>query len=380
VSIDPSELERLNRDELIAKARQLGAKRPELLTRPELRDEIIRLSESDDNERRRARGWFGVARDLVASVVSQGLNLPDTADLIRGVHVVVPRSGPPVATVTLAEIYAAQGHTKKALDLLDEVLAKEPDHEAARHARDRWASDVGRVTDGRRVVIAANETQEAANPGEESEIVEDVATDEAPDDAPDDALDATPDEAPDVSEASTESAIAERPPIEDGANVAVGTIEGSTVSDEPPLRIETEVDRLWVVRRAGKGILVHWQVANKTLKQLKQREPEGAFAVRWIEVARSWDGPVTSERTIVVEAQNGHCEVTPDTSDREIRAALGWLVADRFVVVAMGVEFDWDDSIGPTLRWAPPATLQRELWQSAGSSVVTRLMRGLDAA
>jgi hypothetical protein len=139
VPTDSKALEHLSRDELIAKATALGAIRPELLTRPELRDEIIRLSSGDGAETSHARGWFGVARDLVASVVSQGLNLPDTADLIRGVNVKVPKAGPPVATVTLAEIYAAQGHVSKAITLLDEVLAKEPDHEAARLARQRYA-------------------------------------------------------------------------------------------------------------------------------------------------------------------------------------------------------------------------------------------------
>ncbi|HEY5962130.1 MAG TPA: tetratricopeptide repeat protein, partial [Polyangiaceae bacterium] len=139
MTLDPNALEKLTRDELIQHARELGAKRPELLTRPELRDEIIRLTVTETDEQRRARGWFGVARDLVASVVGQGLNLPDAADLIRGVHVFSPIPAPPVATVTLAEIYAAQGHLKKALDLLDEVLEKEPDHLAARQARERWA-------------------------------------------------------------------------------------------------------------------------------------------------------------------------------------------------------------------------------------------------
>lgn len=151
MSIDSKELETLNRDELINRAHQLGAHRPELLTRPELRDEIIRLSEGDEAERRRARGWFGVARDLVASVVGQGLNLPDTAELIRGVHVLNPRAAPPVATVTLAEIYAAQGHVRKALDLLDEVLANEPDHDAARVARVRLSKE---VSSSQRAVVA----------------------------------------------------------------------------------------------------------------------------------------------------------------------------------------------------------------------------------
>jgi hypothetical protein len=124
-------LDRMSREELIAHARELSINRPDLMTRVELRDEIIRLSETDEEQRKRARGWLGVARDLVASVVEQRLNLPDAAEMIRGANLRVPRHVPPVATVTLAEIYAAQGHLPRAIKLLDEVLLREPDHVAA---------------------------------------------------------------------------------------------------------------------------------------------------------------------------------------------------------------------------------------------------------
>jgi hypothetical protein len=112
------------------------------MTRVEMRDEIVRRSEPDIAQQKRARGFLGVARDLVASVVEAGLNLPDAAALIRGdgnreAHWKGP---PPVATVTLAEIYAAQGHLDRALRMLDEVLAKEPDHDPARALRARLAS------------------------------------------------------------------------------------------------------------------------------------------------------------------------------------------------------------------------------------------------
>ena len=125
----------MSRDELIAHARELSINRPELMTRVELRDEIIRLSETDEEQRRRARGWLGVARDLVASVVEQRLNLPDAAEMIRGANLRVPKHVPPVATVTLAEIYAAQGHLPRAIKLLDEVLLREPYHAAAEALR-----------------------------------------------------------------------------------------------------------------------------------------------------------------------------------------------------------------------------------------------------
>jgi hypothetical protein len=136
--MDPTALDLASREQLIEHARRLGVTRPELLTRVELKDEIVRRSISDEPERRRARGWLGVARDLLASVVEQGLHLPDAAALIRGdVRVTDPVPARPVATVTLAEIYATQGHVSRALRILDEVLVKEPDHEAARALRDR---------------------------------------------------------------------------------------------------------------------------------------------------------------------------------------------------------------------------------------------------
>jgi hypothetical protein len=134
-----AELDQLSREELVRRARELGAERPEVMTRVELRDEIVRLSEPDPALRRRSRGWLGVARDLVASVVDAGLNLPGTAAAIRGdARPAEETTGPPpVATLTLAEIYLAQGHIERALGVLDEVLVAEPDHALALELRDR---------------------------------------------------------------------------------------------------------------------------------------------------------------------------------------------------------------------------------------------------
>jgi len=138
MTVEPG-LDQLSRDELIVRARALGAKRPEVMTRIELRDEIVRLGESDPTVRRRSRGWLGVARDLVASVVDSGLNMPGAAAAIRGEGKPAHdwQGPPPVATLTLAEIYLAQGHTDRALGVLAEVLASEPDHTAALVLRDR---------------------------------------------------------------------------------------------------------------------------------------------------------------------------------------------------------------------------------------------------
>ncbi len=140
--MDRESLNLMTRDELIAYARRTGVEQPEGMTRAELQDEIIRRTETDAERRRLARGWFGVARDLVASLIEQGLHLPDAAKLIRGDTTFSTRVQAPIATVALAEIYAAQGHPDRALRLLDQVLAKEPDHQAARRLYERLSQPV----------------------------------------------------------------------------------------------------------------------------------------------------------------------------------------------------------------------------------------------
>jgi hypothetical protein len=142
MDFDPAELDALSREELILRARARGVERPEQMTRVELRDEIVRRSEPDLERQRRSRGWLGVARDLLASVVESGLNLPDAAASIRGDGQLHEFQGPPpVATVTLAEIYAAQGHYEQALRMLDEVIEREPEHAVALTVRERIAEE-----------------------------------------------------------------------------------------------------------------------------------------------------------------------------------------------------------------------------------------------
>jgi len=137
MSYDRAELEGLDRESLVARAQEAGIRRARILTRPELVDELLRSDPSaDEKELRKTRGFFGKARDLVARVVERGLHLPDAADRIRTLGTLppsVPRTEPQaVPTVTLAEIYAAQGHSKRAIATLKLVLDREPDHAAAK--------------------------------------------------------------------------------------------------------------------------------------------------------------------------------------------------------------------------------------------------------
>src|SRR5262245_15895980 len=138
------ELERLTREQLIAQAERLGIPRPRVLTQPELIDEIIGRTAKSEREKQKARGWLGRARDLLARVVERGLHLPEAARVLRSTpeERPWPTPPPPLPTVTLAEIYAAQGHLERAISVLDEVLAREPDHQEARSLRARFAEQV----------------------------------------------------------------------------------------------------------------------------------------------------------------------------------------------------------------------------------------------
>lgn len=128
----------LSRIELLKLAQTLRVTDADVMTRAELRAAIERARAPEARQQLQPVSWLGKARRLLASVVERGLHLPEAATLIRGGLPVRPfQSGPPpVATVTLARIYAAQGHLVRAIGILDEVLVSDPDHELARSLRE----------------------------------------------------------------------------------------------------------------------------------------------------------------------------------------------------------------------------------------------------
>src|SRR6185437_12092618 len=140
------DLERMTREQLIEQAERLNIPRPRVLTQPELIDEIIWRTAKDERERAKARGWLGRARDLLASVVERGLHMPEAARVLRqqGDQRGFRPPPPPLPTVTLAEIYAAQGHFERAVAVLDEVIAREPEHREAHAMRVRFAEQAQR--------------------------------------------------------------------------------------------------------------------------------------------------------------------------------------------------------------------------------------------
>lgn len=122
-------LSEIPRHELIAAALELGVERPEQLSIEELRDKIRAASEAEAVPERVS--LFSVARNLIASVVERGLNLPDAARVIRDTVRAAPRHRPPLPTVTLAQIYLAQGYTDRAIQTLLQVIEREPSNYTA---------------------------------------------------------------------------------------------------------------------------------------------------------------------------------------------------------------------------------------------------------
>jgi hypothetical protein len=139
----PTNLDEMARRDLRDLAQSLGVADAEVMTRAELRAAIERSQNTPPSVTPPwPTTWLGVARGLLASIVEQGLNLPDAAALIRGDTKLStpPKPSPPVATVTLARIYAAQGHLARAISTLEQVLESDPDHELARELRDEFSA------------------------------------------------------------------------------------------------------------------------------------------------------------------------------------------------------------------------------------------------
>jgi hypothetical protein len=292
------ELEAAPRAELIRLAKRAGVQRPDVMTRMELVDEILRLATRDPVERRKVRGFLGIARDLIASVVEQGLNLPDAAALIRGEVTFEPRRPPqgPVATVTLAEIYAAQGHLERARAMIDEVLRAEPDHEVALTLRERFRADAARK--GRVPAGSASGAGSEATARAEHEAL---------------------------------AAIVGDTPAEEAATVPAR-----------PLAV--------LLRRAPGQWTVAWDLG---------ASPRGALHVRALEVIPREDGaPVRREHGIDAEGVMGSITLNDIDETAIVRAAVGYRGEDGFRAAAVAAEVersaDGEARITWTLRREPP--------------------------
>jgi hypothetical protein len=291
-TMNRAELERLDRDALVVLAEEAGVTRARILTRPELVDELLLRSSSDEASKRRARGLFGVARDLLARVVERGLHLPDAADRIRTLGLAPPprRSAPAaLPTVTLAEIYATQGHRERAVDTLESVLGREPDHAAARAL-------LAQLKDADYPVPRPPLPPEEEEPGGAG-----------------------------ATSSAAAQATAQR---ENEVREPFGML------DDQPLPTRYDVDECVAIPVDPTTLYVYWEARASTLATVRRAAPAGALALRIVVIVPTWDGPQSRTKDIAIDASVGDWFVRDLPAGSVVRAAIGWKHGEAFDSVA----------------------------------------------
>ena len=380
-------LEKLSRNDLIAKATGIGVARAEVMTRMELVDEIVRRSYTDEHQRRRARGWLGVARDLVASLIDQGLNMSEAAELVRsgGARPTPLRHQPPVATVTLAEIYASQGHTKRARNMLDEVLDKEPDHQFARALRDRLP--------GAKRVDPPESDAAAEGDAPEASLSEAPPSEAPPSEAPDPSQVAAPEQVPPAEDSGVPPTAqpselaphAQRTPglIADAAGSALQPAEARTAEDvdedadtprAPPAAVAPldspaqttrsqvrasaptavtpfvpSADVLLIRRNGATEVSVYWELVPAHAMET---------VVRLVAFVPDWAGAQRVEHKLQALGAVGTGSVrVPEAA--VVRAVIGSQLGGVFRPLAVGVEIRGSHT--PEVAWAPSPVFQERV-------------------
>ena len=323
-----AELDGLDRDALIARAERAGVSRARILTRPELVDELlVRSAVAGDKRVARARGFFGRARDLLARVIEQGLHLPDAADRVRTFATALPTptrtTAAAVPTVTLAEIYAAQGHRERALDTLRHVLEREPEHAAASSLL-RQLEDASYAAPS---PALPPETDDAANANADAAADDD-------DDAP---------HAP-----------------------------------EPPVASHESIDECVAIPLDRETLFVRWEAREATVASMRAARAHGRLAVRVLAIRPTWDGPESSVRDVDVQAPLGDAFVTDLPIGSVVRAALGWRDGDAFVPIAHSPALE--ASADALVRWTPAGAVPLGSADPDAQSITRTVERAREAA
>ena len=310
------ELEKLPREELIAKAEEYGVVRPRTLTMPELVDEILVTLEKRTGQKK-PRGWFGKARDLLTSVVDRGLV---TDPIRRSSSRVAPAAPPPLPTVTLAEIYAAQGHFERAITTLDEVLVRDPEHPEARKLHARFSDQLRRTRPSSTPPPPAGDgATRRSDPG------------------PAVAQPATHGDTGAGTHAHEGHVPAKAPAA---ADIPVEVLEAPAALDD-----RSGVDEVVAIAVDPHTLYVYWEVRPSTLAELRAGAPNGALVLRVLTVAplgTSAGGPRSVARDVRIDALDGDIFVRDLPAAAEVRVAIGWLAwegaTSAFSPIAVGLE------------------------------------------
>ena len=307
--------------------------------------EIVRRSEPDPGERKKARGWLGVARDLVAGVVESGLNLPDAAALIRGRGEIDAQGPSPVATVTLAQIYAAQGHHARAIAVLDEVLAKEPDHPAARALRERFldSPEPARSVTERHVEIPPLDVTPASPPVQALEVPEPLPAPPEPEPVP---------ELPE-SEPPPVTVLA---PVAEVPAAAMPELEAPpVVVTPPPPKTAARPPCVLVTRSAGGRPEVVWDLGD-----LPGPGAGVPLAIRYVSWTPSTSGVDRREGELFVNERRGRLRLAEVDPRAVVRLVFGHGRNDDFVPLGIASELSVNDG-AVKLRFRPPTATDSEL-------------------
>ena len=368
------ELKELPREELIARAEKLGVNRPSALTEDELLDAIERRSAPEPP--RSKGGWFGRARDLLTSVIDRGLGLPASrVEARRNDTGARPGVVAPLPTVTLAEIYAAQGHLERAVATLDEVIARDPQHPEAPTMRARFAEQLRRTRpstppsaiEARLVPVGADGVLYAADP----------SSDDAATDAPAATADALGEpgaaEAPTLEPATTDAAAADL--ATNRSSSLEGALTGDVPLDEAAIAVEPatsaaatepsfEIDEVVALAVDPSTVYLYWEIRPATLAAARVEHPSGALVVRVLEVVPGAAEPSSEARDTRVDALHGELFVRGLRAGAQVRVSVGWLHEGVFEPLAVG-----DDLSTPRTTPAPVATRTVRKWSDAGGPI-----------
>ena len=322
--MDRKELETLSREALIEKATSLGVVRPRALTVPELIDEIVR---ADQRGARTSRGWFGRARDLLTSVIDRGL-ATDAKRPNEGRP--IASAPPPLPTVTLAEIYAAQGHLERAIATLDEVLLKDPSHQEAAALRERFVAQVQKTKPSSPPpVLEAVPTQlESVASVGDAEPTAAEAKLEPEQAAPEQAAELASD-----SPAASDDA-AEQAPV---AELAAQAVEDADAEDDAEAELPTfEVDEVVALAIDPHTVYLYWEVRPATFAAARSGQASGALTIRVVTVVPGEPAPQTTVRDIEVEALFGELFLYGVPAQANVRVSIGYKSHERTTTIAVG--------------------------------------------
>ena len=396
------DLEKLSREELITHASQLGVPRPRVLTQPELMDEIISRTAKSEREKTKARGWLGRARDLLAQVVEKGLHLPEAARVLRSGadDRAWPTPPPPLPTVTLAEIYAAQGHLERAIAVLDEVLTREPEHAEAHGLRSRFVEQSkARSRRGPDVKIdstapvsfavsASPPTKPGAPqpPAPEPELPRPItpAQPEIHHPVVEKPEQPKPEIAPQPSKPEIEVPSTSRSGVDPVAARAAAPVAAPAVAalaeeptagenldealEEAALPERYDVDEIVALAVDPFTLYFYWEVRATSLARAQARRPSGWLAVRIAGVTASWNGPVTRVRDLRADSLYGDRFLRDIEPGSNIRVSVGWQSGDEFEPFAVGLEVT-----APHLRASDTVAGEVEQWRAEAVSPAAAL-------